>query len=532
MCGRWASRIISCMAEAHDLPRDPESLTRLVMEQRVTIKAKDFEIEHLRLQVARLRNLKFGQSSERFEGNVEQLHLGIDPGAGTARAKPDPNLESVTAEPKPERRKPIRDALPAFLPRDTKIQEPLCSCPGCGGKLRKIGNTVTEILEIVPTHLKVNRHVVPKYSCAACDTVVAPPGPARPVPNSYVGSSLLAFVISAKFCYHLPYYRLAQMLARLGHPVDRSLLRQWARAGFEVTKPLVEELAQYVLSAGKLHADDTPFKVLAPGRGKTKTGRLWTYVRDERPWQSGAPPAVWYQYSPTWEGRHPQEHLNDFEGTLQADGYKGFGALYRPTLPSKPPKILESSCWAHCRRGFMYLYKATKSPVAAEALTRIRQLYRIETDIRGRSAEERRIDRQARAGPILEALYAWLADTVARTSKGGTLHDALQYPLNRWRALCRYCDDGRLEIDNLAAERSLRGPAIGRKNMLFFGSDAGGERAAGLYALVESAKLNGLDPEAYLRHVFERIASHPRDRIEELLPWHVAADLAPRAQAA
>jgi transposase len=245
-----------------------------------------------------------------------------------------------------------------------------------------------------------------------------------------------------------------------------------------------------------------------------------------------APPAVWYQYSPSWAGKYPQAHLKNFAGTLQADGYKGFTALYRPPLPNKPSRVLECSCWAHCRRGFRELYRATKSPKAAEALVQIRQLYRIEREIRGRSAEERRIERQARAGPIIDALHGWLIDTLARTSKKGTLGVALQYPLNRWESLCRYRDDGRLEIANLAAERSLRGPAIGRKNMMFFGSDAGGQRAAGLYALVETAKLNGLDPEAYLRHVFERIATYPQDRIEELLPWHVAANLAPKAQAA
>jgi transposase len=520
------------MAQARDIPKDLHHLTQLVIEQQVSLKAKDFEIEHLRLQVARLRNLKFGQSSERFEGAVDQLPLGIDEGDTSIPTTQDPNLEAITAEPKQARKKPVRDALPDSLPREPKIHAPLCSCPHCGGSLRKIGDAITEILELVPAHLKVIRHVRSKYSCATCDTVVAPPAPARPIPNRYVGASLLAFVISAKFCYHVPYYRLAQMLARLGPPVDRSVLTQWARAGYEVTKPLVAALADYVLSAKKLHADDTPFKVLAPGTGSTKTGRLWTYVRDERPWNSGAPPAVWYQYSPSWAGKYPQAHLKNFEGTLQADAYKGFGPLYRPTLPNEPAKILESSCWAHCRRGFSDLYKATKSPVAAEALSRILQLFRIERDVRGRSAEERRIERQARAGPILAALHGWLTHTLARTSRKGTLGVVLQYPLNRWEALCRYRDDGRLEIDNIAAERSLRGPAIGRKNMVFFGSDAGGERAAGLYALVESAKLNGLDPEAYLRHVFERIATHPRDRIEELLPWHVAADLAPKAQAA
>jgi hypothetical protein len=331
----------------------------------------------------------------------------------------------------------------------------------------------------------------------------------------------------------MPFYRLAQQLGRLGYPIDRSVLTQWARAGYETAEPLIDALGGYVLSAGKLHADDTPFKVLAPKTGSTKKGRLWAYVRDERPWNSGSPPAAWYQYSPSWEGKYPQEHLKSFAGTLQADGYKGFEALYESRSPTLQPTVLESACWGHARRGLMDLYKSTQSPVAAEGLTRIRQLYRIERDIRGRSAEERRIERQARAGPILDALHKWLTEMLGKTSRKGVLGKALLYPLNRWEALCRYRDDGRLEIDNLAAERPLRGPGLGRKNMIFFGSDAGGDRAAGLYSLVESAKLNGLDPEAYLRYIFERISTHPRDRIEELLPWHVAEVLAPpKAKAA
>jgi transposase len=514
------------MDEVRDIPTNVEALTQLCIEQRVTLQANRFEIEHLRLQVARLRGLKFGQSSERFVADVDQFTLGLlaDEAAPVRR---NPDAESSATEPKSEKRKPVREALPEYLPRENVVHAAPCQCPDCGGKLRKIGTVVTEVLEIVPTHLKVHRHLRDKLSCGACDTVIAPTPPIKPIANSYVGASLLAYAISAKFCYHMPFYRLAQQLSRLGHPIDRSVLTQWARAGYELTESLIDVLGEYVLSAGKLHADDTPFKVLAPKSGSTKKGRLWAYVRDERPWNSASPPAVWYQYSPTWEGKYPQGHLKGFVGTLQADGYKGFEALYESRVPGAEAAVLESACWGHARRGFMDLYKAAKSPVAAEALTRIRQLYRIEREIRGRSQEERRIERQARAGPILEALRQWLTEMLGKTSRKGVLGKALLYPLNRWDALCRYRNDGRLEIDNLAAERALRGPGLGRKNMLFFGSDAGGDRAAGLYSLVESAKLNNLDPEAYLRYIFERISSHPRDRIEELLPWHVADALAP-----
>lgn len=516
------------MDEARRLPRNVTALTRIVREQAVTIKAKDFEIEHLRLQVARLRRLKFGQSSERFIGDAEQLTF-----LGDAKAPSPPAavMDVAKDEPVPAPKQPVRGTLPEHLPRETVQLPSPCGCPDCGGKLRKIGTVTSEILEIVPTQLKVKRVLRDKFSCAACDTVVAPVPPARPIAGSYVGSSLLAFVVSSKFCYHMPYYRLAQMLTRLGYPIDRSVLTQWAKGGYEATRLLVSALGDYVLSAGKLHADDTPFKVLQPGSGSTKKGRLWAYVRDERPWKSGAPPAAWYQYSPTWEGKYPQRHLKSFEGTLQADGYKGYGALYESRAPGEPPRVLESGCCAHCRRHFEELYKALKSPVAAQALARIKQLYRIEREVRGNSAEERRVQRQARAGPILEALRAWFSEMLDQTSRKGALGLALQYPLNRWEALCRYRDDGRLEIDNLAAERALRGPGLGRKNMIFFGSDAGGERAAGLYSLVESAKLNNLDPEAYLRYVFERIASHPINRIQELLPWHVAPALAPGQEA-
>jgi hypothetical protein len=273
------------------------------------------------------------------------------------------------------------------------------------------------------------------------------------------------------------------------------------------------------MKAKKLHSDDVPVPVLAPGMGKTKTGRLWTYVRDDRPAGDTTAAAVWFAYSPDRKGEHPQEHLKKFRGMLQADGYAGFDQIYEGGL------IQEAACWAHARRKFYDIQVAHKSAVAAEALERIGALYAIEKEIYGRSPEERRAVRNERSRPLLESLKQWLEEMLGRLSKKSDTAMAVRYALGRWEALMRYCDDGRLEIDNNAAERSLRAVALGRKNYLFAGSDRGGESAAVLYSLIGTAKLNGIDPEAYLRNVLSRIAEHPINRIEELLPWNVAAEL-------
>jgi hypothetical protein len=345
--------------------------------------------------------------------------------------------------------------------------------------------------------------------------IVQAEAPSRPIARGLAGPGLLAHVLVSKYADHQPLYRQAEIYAREGVELERSTLADWVGATSELLAPLHEALRQYVSNPGKLHADDTPVPVLAPGTGKTKLGRLWAYVRDDRPAGDLAAPAVWFAYTPDRKGEHPHRHLKTFCGTLQADGYAGFNRLY------DDGRIREAACWAHVRRKFFDLHQAHASPIASEALERIGQLYRIEGEIRGRPPDERQQVRDQRARPLLIALHEWFKTTLTRVSRKSEVAAAIGYALARWPALLRYCDDGRIEIDNNAAERALRAVALGRKNYLFAGSDAGGERAAAIYSLLGSAKLNGIDPEAYLTSVLRRIADHPINRIAELLPWNL-----------
>ncbi|MFO0461489.1 MAG: IS66 family transposase [Burkholderiales bacterium] len=472
-------------------------------------------IEKLKLEIARLKRMQFGRSSEKNSERIEQLELIVeDLEASQAQMGVAPLRESTAKTP------PVRRPLPDHLPRETVRHEPEGGCPDCGGSLRQIGEDVAEMLEYVPASFKVIRHVRPRLACACCERIVQVPAPIRPIDRGLPGPGLLAHVLVSKYADHLPLYRQAGIYARQGIELERSTLADWVGASARLLEPLVRALRDHVLAAEKLHADDTPVPVLQPGRGTTKTGRLWTYVRDDRPAGSTVPPAVWMRYTPDRKAVHPAEHLARFTGVLQADGYAGFERLY------ETGRIAEAACWAHVRRKFYDIEQATGSPIAKEAIGRIGELYAIEAEIRGRAPDKRREQRQARASPQLEELRAWMQTTLSKLSSKGELAQAIRYALTRWAALARYAEDGRIEIDNNAAERSIRDAALGRKNWLFAGSDAGGERAAAIYSLLGSAKLNGLDPERYLRAVLERIAEHPINRVDELLPWNLAGTAA------
>lgn len=522
------------MLDVNTLPNDIETLKRLLLEHHAASAAKDIElreqrrlIEHLRFLLAKLRRARFGRSSEVLDASgqlamsFEELKASVLEAERQLAAAGQPPA-SEAPKGKPVRRKKLPEHLERF---DHLIEPPACTCPDCGGPLAELGRDESEVLEVKTVTFTVTRHIRPKKRCTKCSGIVQAPAPSRPIEKSFAGASLLALILTWKYGFHLPLYRQCQIFAHAGLKLSRTTLMQWVAASSTLLGPVVAALARHVLSASNIHADDTPFRVLAPGRGGSRRGHIWTYVRDGTGWGSRDPPAVWYQYSPSWHGKYPQQHLAAFTGKLQVDGYAGFEPLFLPPKPGAPVRVEEVSCMAHARRHFFDLYAALKSPIAKEALERIGVLYQIEDHIRGSSPEVRLAARQKYAVPHLLALHAWMLEMLSQVEASSKLAAAFNYSLKRWSELCRYSEDGHLEIDNSIAERSIRGMGIGRRNYLFFGSDSGGERAAIIYSLIETCKLNHIDPQRYLEYVLERIAEHPINRIEELLPWNVADKL-------
>ena len=506
------------MPKAADLPNDVEALKGIILERSTKLEVAEallisqkLELEKLRFEIAYLKRMKYGRSSEQLDRELVQMQLSIEDLEASLAAKP---LE-VRPAPKEPPEKPARRPLPAELPREEIVHENPCACPDCGGKLRPLGEDVSEMLEYVPSHFKVIKHVRPKLSCASCQRIVQPSAPSRPIERGLAGPGLLAHVLVSKYCDHLPLYRQSQIYAREGIDLDRSTLADWVGGASALLEPLVGAIGRYVLATYKMHGDDTPVPVLCPGRGTTKQGRLWTYVRDDRPAGSAETPGGVLPLQPGSQGRASSSALGELHRRVAG----------RCLCRVRPPLRREDQ--GSRPAGRTCGASSTTSTSRSPRRSRLRRSSGSGDSTRSkrRSAAARPMSeqavRQARAGPELKSLHDWLHKTATTLSKKSELAKAIRYALSNWVALTRYCDDGRLEVDNNAAERALRAVALGRKNWLFAGSDDGGERAAAIYTLLGTAKLNDLNPESYLRYVLERIADHPINKIDELLPWNL-----------
>jgi len=483
--------------------------------------AAQAEIEKLRLLIRQLQRGRFGRRSERLDPDQLQLSLeDLEQTAAAAEAAQEEVAARNGTPQTPRVRRRNLGALPAHLPRvEVLVDLEDKSCPCCGGALHAIGEDTSEMLDIVPAQLRVRVIRRPRYGCRTCEeAVVQAPAPERPITGGMATEALLAQVLVAKYADFLPLYRQAGIFARQGIDLDRSTLCAWVGRACWWLEPLWRLLRRHVMSSTRIFADDTRLPVLDPGRGRTKTGCLWGYAVDDRPWNGSTPPAVVYLYAEDRKGEHPAAHLAEFQGVLQVDGYSGFKSL----LAGRPPdQIKLAFCWAHCRRGFYEIHQSTGSPLAEEALRRIGELYRIEAEIRGRPAEERRTVRQERSKPILEALHAWLTIQLARVSGKSGLAEAIRYALRHWPGLVLFLDDGRIELDTNVIERAIRPIALGRKNALFAGSDGGARHWAIVASLVATAKLNGVEPLAWLTDVLERMVSGrtKAHELARLLPW-------------
>ena len=525
-----------------DMPDDPAALKALVAAQQAeiaamsaTLRAHDLLVQALRVRIAKLKKQKFGTSSEKIEREIEQLELALEDlkvataETDSASCDEDETLEqdppSEEGKTPPEKTARRRPRVSKNTPRERRELDPGDNCPDCGGELRVVGEDVSELLDMIAAQIKVIEIARVKKSCRRCETMVQEPAPSRPIPRSMAGPSLLAFILVSKFDDHVPLYRLNEIFARMGADIPDTTMVDWCGGAMKALNPLIERLEKDVMSSPILHADDTPIRVLDRSRrdkglGKgVKKGRIWAYVRDQRPWSGGAPPGAVYQFAPDWKEEHVLNHLGQSGGILQADGYKGYAKLYTPDLVGNS-QFQEAACWAHLRRDFHDVWTATKSAIAREALDRIGALYDIERDITGHSADLRKAVRQEKSKAKVEAFHAWAEHQLTRIPGKGDLAKAFRYGLSRWSSFTLFLEDGRVAIDNNAAERALRPIGVGRRNWLFAGSDAGGETLARAMTIIETAKMNGLDPQAYLADVLDRIHDHMNPRLDELLPWN------------
>jgi transposase len=470
--------------------------------------------ERLRQIIKELQRHRFGRRAESFP--QEQLQFALEEAEQIEAAGLAKTESPVESKARAAKRRANRGALPVHLPRiETVVDVTSTICPGCSGTLHRIGEDVSERLDIVPAQFRVLVVRRPKYACRTCeDVVVQAPAPARLIEGGLPTEATVAQVLVSKYADHLPLYRQAQIYARQGVNLDRSTLADWVGRAAFLLRPVYERLLERLKGSSKLFADETTAPVLDPGRGRTKTGQLWAYARDDRPWGGTDPPGVAYVYAPDRKAERPIAHLAGFRGVLQVDGYAGYKVL------AERSEVRLAFCWSHVRRPFYELAQSGPAPIASEALVRIADLYRIEGDIRGRSAEERHAIRQERTRPLVEALQPWLREKLSLISQKTKLAEAIRYALSRWAGLCLFLDDGRVEIDNNAVERAIRPIALNRKNALFAGSDGGAQHWAVIASLIETCKLLDVEPHGYLADVITRIVSgHPQSRLDDLLPW-------------
>lgn len=527
---------------AQTLPDDPALLKALIAALRAenatisaTLRAHDQLIQTLRLRIAKLKKQVFGQSSEKIEREIEQLELALEDlliaSAESETTVPNDDQEEAaleaakdTADRPPRRRPRVSDSTP----RERQELDPGSCCPDCGGDLRVVGEDVSEMLDLIAAQLKVVQIARPKKSCRRCERMVQVPAPSRPISGSMAGAGLLAHILVSKFDDHLPLYRQQEIFARMGADIPDSTLVDWCGRAMKVLAPLIERIEADVMASDLLHADDTPIRVLDrsqrdKGLGKgVKKGRIWAYIRDQRPWAGTSPPGAVYAFAPDWKEEHVHRHLAKTRGILQADGYKGYAKLYGPD-PDGTPRLREAACWAHLRRDFHDEWGKTNSTIAREALDRIGALYDIEREINGRAADIRLAVRQRHSAPKVAAFFEWSEQQLSLIPGKGDLAKAFRYGLSRRASFSLFLEDGRVAIDNNPAERALRPIGIGRKNWLFAGADTGAETLARAMTIIETAKMNGLDPQAYLADILARIHDHKINRLDDLLPWNWAS---------